>query len=109
LNSPPILFYPPSSNLRNSFNRYLFSIYIHMYILFTPYSSLTPFPYLLPLPQVSIPPRPLPPYCSPVLRKKEKEMTFLLFKNSYIGPFLVALTCIFVLPPDLVHFLYFSS
>jgi hypothetical protein len=38
-----------------------------------------------------------------------KKMTFLFVEDSYIGCFIVIFLCIYVLSPELVHPLYFSS
>jgi hypothetical protein len=55
LNSPPPPFsYIPHS--RNNFTRYISSIYIHAYTVFTPYSPSYLFPISTHLPVVSIPP-----------------------------------------------------
>jgi hypothetical protein len=42
-------------------------------------------------------------------KKEEEEETFLVVYNSYSRSFLVALLCLYVLWPNLVHLLYFSS
>jgi hypothetical protein len=68
LNSPfTALFHTPFPNSWNSFSRYHFCIYIHVYILFSPYSSSYPFPCHLPC---STPPtkHPQPPSSLPLGR-----------------------------------------
>jgi hypothetical protein len=47
---PLLSFIPPPPDSWFSFNRYDFCIYIHVYVLFAPYSSSCPFPYHLPVP-----------------------------------------------------------
>jgi hypothetical protein len=70
LNSPPptFSFIPSSLHLRNSFNRYLFSVYIHVYIVFALYCTLLhTFPTSSPLHWYQAPPAqagPVPPSCS---------------------------------------------
>jgi hypothetical protein len=55
LNSPPLaLFYPPLPDSWNSFNRYHFCIYIHVYTLFPLYSAFYLLSCHLPLPTVRI-------------------------------------------------------
>jgi hypothetical protein len=51
-----ILLYPPSPHSWNSVNRSHFSIYIHVYRIFLPYSPFNPFPYFLSPPTGTHPP-----------------------------------------------------
>jgi hypothetical protein len=84
LNSPPPLFsfIPFFPHSWNSVNRYLFSIYIHVYTVFAAYS--TPVLFLhLPPPPIGISPHRQDLFCPPVLwfcKSKKKKLCFGLFK-----------------------------
>jgi hypothetical protein len=74
LNSNPVphSFIPPCSDSWKSFNRlHIFCIYIHVYILFAPYSSSWSFPQHMPLQPVQTPtlptPQPILPSCTLIL------------------------------------------
>jgi hypothetical protein len=117
LKSPsPLLFHAPSTDSWNSFNRYHFCIYIHMYTLFAPYSPTYPFlHHLLQSPVATSLTHHVQEelICPPVFwccRRKyikdyKKNMAFLLVweEDSYAGRFLVLFPCIYVLQPKLVH------
>jgi hypothetical protein len=91
------LHHPPlSSSLHswNSFNRCHFSIFIHVYIIFPPYSPPTPFPFLFPPPTGVPTPRQDLLYL-PVLHFWKKA--FLFVSDSYTGSFIVIFPYINVL------------
>jgi hypothetical protein len=81
--SPPPFSFICTPHLRNSFNRYLFSVYSYVYTVFVPY---------LPSYTISLPPTPLPLVSTPppparqglflplvlLYKRKEKELTFFL-------------------------------
>jgi hypothetical protein len=79
--SPTLLFYHPSPDSWNSFNRYHFYVHLHVYTFFAPYSSSSFCQCYLPLPLVptahlSMPTptsrqKPVPPSCSLILWKKK--------------------------------------
>jgi hypothetical protein len=54
--SPPSFSFIPYLIISRSFKGYHFSIYIHVYTLFAPYSPSTPFPHLLSPPTSTNPP-----------------------------------------------------
>jgi hypothetical protein len=67
--SSVILFYPPSPLLR-MFQQSHFSIFIHEYIIFLPYSPPASFTYILPCPTGTTPQtRPVLPSCPLFLKK----------------------------------------
>jgi hypothetical protein len=82
------LLHPPYS--RNSFNRYLFSVHIHVYTIFAPYSlsyTLSPPPPLsrwYQLPNQGLFQPSLLWFC----KGKEKEIIVLLVYDSFTGNFL---------------------
>jgi hypothetical protein len=76
---------PTPPHLRNSFNRYLFSVYFHLYTVFAPYSpSFTISPPPSPSGWYQTPQTgPIPFSCSPILQKKEKRNEIFAFFNPY--------------------------
>jgi hypothetical protein len=91
-----ILLYPPLPQSLNSFNRYHFCIYIHVYTVFALYSPSTLFSHLL---LFLLVPHPPSRTCSALLFSnfvKEKKMTFLFVYDSYTGSFIVAIQYMYV-------------
>jgi hypothetical protein len=100
----------PTPNSWNSFNRYHFSIYIHVYILIALYSSYYPFPHQLPPPTWATPPHRTSSALLQLCRrknikdKKRNTMFVLVFdKESYTGSFFVSFPCIHVRQLQLIH------
>jgi hypothetical protein len=93
----------PSFLTQNKINRSYFSIYIHVYTVFAPYSpSHTPSPHPLPSHWYQSLRQDL--LCPPVLQfYKRKKMAFMFVEDRYTGSFLVTFPCIYVLQPEFVH------
>jgi hypothetical protein len=85
----------------------IFALYSPSYPLYPPITPLT-------CTNLSFPAGPVLPSCSPTLyeeKRKKLKMIFLLVgdKGRYPESFLVIFPCIYVLQPQLVHYLKFSS